>query len=108
MSGTIETIDDEVTSNPFGSVPEKTPPQATHEQYGDQIPHEMLEKLAPNSEGDYILDKVNNMSEEEALAVIEESVKFHADDWNLGTGMRERMKWLLQGRNCMATSMTVT
>lgn len=55
----------------------------------------MLEELAPNGEGDYILDKINNMSEEGALAIIEESVKFHSEDWNLGSDM---MKRLLQGR----------
>lgn len=82
MSGTVEIVDDEVTPNTFGSDPEKTPPKATDEQFGDQIPHEMLEVLAPNGEGDYILEKINSMTEEEALAIIQESVKFHADDWN--------------------------
>lgn len=81
MSGTVEIIDDGVT--PIDSDPEKTPYfNATSERYGDQISHEMLEELAPNGEGDYILDKINNMSEEEALAIIQESVRFHADDWN--------------------------
>jgi hypothetical protein len=79
--------------------PEKTP--APHDavpvRIGDQIPHEMLEVLAPNGEGEYILEKVNNMSEEEALAIVEESVRFHADDWNFPSEMRDRMKRLLQG-----------
>jgi hypothetical protein len=81
MSGTVEVIDDGVT--PIDSDPEKTPyANATGDRYGDQISHEMLEVLAPNGEGDYILGKINNMSEEEALAIIQESVRFHADDWN--------------------------
>ena len=82
MSGTVETVDDGVTPNPFRSDLEKTDERASHERIGDQTSHEMLEQLAPNGEGDYILEKINGMTEEEALAIIEESVKFHADDWN--------------------------
>ena len=52
---------------------------AAHEGFGDQIPHEMLEVLAPNGEGEYILDKINNMTEEEALAIVTESYQFHDD-----------------------------
>lgn len=66
--------------------------------WGDEIPHEMLEGLAPNGEAEYILDKINNMTEEEAIAIVDESVRFHADDWNFPTDMRERMKKLLEGR----------
>src|ERR1700753_1257438 len=97
MPGTIEIIDDEVARLPYKSDPEKTPAQGSHEQIGDQITHEMLEELAPNGEGEYILDKINNMSEEEALAIIQESIKFHADDWNFPADMRDRMRRLLQG-----------
>lgn len=67
------------------------------EQYGDQIPHEMLETLAPNGEGEFILAKINGMSEEEALAIVQESVEFHADDWNFPSDMRDRMTRLLLG-----------
>jgi len=99
MSGTVEAIDDEVAQNPYGSEQEKkTPAEGIQERFGDQIPHLMLEALAPNGEGDYILDKINNMTEEEALAIIQESVKFHADDWNFPADMRDRMKRLLEGR----------
>jgi hypothetical protein len=97
MSGTAEIIGDEVALDTFGSDPEKTLPQATFEELRDQITHEMLEELAPNGEGDYILEKITAMTEEEAIAIIEESVKFHADDWNFPSAMRERMKRLLQG-----------
>lgn len=80
------------------SDPEKTQnPRVTYERIGDQVTHEMLEVLAPNGEGEYILDKINNMTEEEALAIVQESVKFHADDWNFPSDMRERMKRLLEG-----------
>ncbi|KAM3562274.1 hypothetical protein ARSEF4850_002843 [Beauveria asiatica] len=65
--------------------------------YADQIPHEMMEGLAPNGEADYIGDKINNMSEDEALAIIQESYEFHSDDWNFPADMRERMRKCLQG-----------
>ncbi len=79
--------------------PEKNPSPAagTSERYGDQISDQMLEELAPNGEGEYILERINDMSEEEAMAIIQESVAFHADDWNFPTEMRERMVRLLQG-----------
>jgi hypothetical protein len=47
--------------------------------WGDQISYEMLEVLAPNGEGEHILNIINNMTEEGAVAIIEESVKFHAE-----------------------------
>lgn len=78
---------------------EKTPMKSSaQERWGDQIPHKMLEELAPNGEGEYILDKINNMSEEEAYEIVRESHKFHADDWNFPSEMRERMAKLLEGR----------
>ena len=98
MSGRVEIIEDEVTPNTYGADPEKTPPHATNEEIRGQITHEMLEELAPNGEGEYILEKICSMSEEEALAIIEESIKFHADDWNFPAQMRERMKRLLNGQ----------
>lgn len=66
--------------------------------WGDEIPHELLETLAPNGESEYILDKINNMTEEEAVAIIDESLRFHADDWNFPSDMRARMHRLMQGR----------
>ena len=42
-------------------------------QIGDQIPNSMLEELAPNGEGEYIRDKINNMPADEAIAIVEES-----------------------------------
>jgi hypothetical protein len=88
----------EISPGVSESDPEKTPIHATTEQYGDQIPHELLEILAPNGESDYILAHINGMTEEEAIAIVEESVRFHADDWNFPTEMRERMTKLLRGR----------
>ncbi len=75
--------------------PEKS--EHRDERIGGQIPHRLLEELAPNGEGEYILDKINNMTEEEAVAIIQESHKFHADDWNFPSEMRERMRRLLEG-----------
>ncbi|KAF4625469.1 hypothetical protein G7Y89_g12699 [Cudoniella acicularis] len=99
MAEKAEIIDDEVAPNPSGPDLEKTPySEATQTQFGDQISHEMLEVLAPNGEGEYILEKINNMTEEEAIAIVQESVVFHADDWNFPSEMRERMTRLLQGR----------
>lgn len=80
MSGAAEIIDHGV--EPYSSDQEKHPKSAgeeTHEAWGDQISHEMLEILAPNGEGDYILDIINNMTEDEAVAIVDESVKFHAE-----------------------------
>lgn len=65
--------------------------------YADQIPHDMMEGLAPNGEGDYIREKVNGIPEEEALAIIQESLDFHSDDWNFPADMRERMRRYLLG-----------
>ncbi|KAF2669562.1 OPT-domain-containing protein [Microthyrium microscopicum] len=76
---------------------EKNSTRITNGKIGDQVSHEMLEVLAPNGEGEYILDKINNMTEETALAIIQESLKFHADDWNFPSEMRERMRRLLEG-----------
>lgn len=63
---------------------------AEHERIGNHFPHRLLEELAPNGEADYILNNINNMSEEEAVSIIWESYKFHADDWNFPSDMRER------------------
>lgn len=79
--------------------PEKAPHHVGEEEnWGDQIPHEMLETLAPNGESEYILDKINNFNEEDAISIIAESLEFHSDDWNFPSDMRERMVRLLQGR----------
>lgn len=79
--------------------PEKAPHHVGEEEnWGDQIPHEMLETLAPNGEYEYILDKINNFSEEDAINIIAESLEFHSDDWNFPSDMRARMVRLLQGR----------
>lgn len=99
MAEKVEVVDNvEISADPPPGDPEKTKSRSSeHERIGDQIPHEMLEELAPNGEGEYILDKINNMTEEEALAIVQESYKFHADDWNFPSEMRERMRRLLEG-----------
>ena len=62
---------------------EKTPTHVTNSKIGDQIPHEMLEELAPNGEGEYILDKINNMTEDEAIKIIQESRELPLATWTL-------------------------
>ncbi|KUI55032.1 Oligopeptide transporter 2 [Cytospora mali] len=79
--------------------PEKAPHHVDEEEnWGAQIPHEMLETLAPNGEGEYILHHINSMNEEEAIEIITESLAFHSDDWNFPSDMRRRMARLLEGR----------
>ncbi|KAK4033207.1 OPT oligopeptide transporter protein-domain-containing protein [Parachaetomium inaequale] len=99
MAGKVEIVGDaEIAPETPSYDPEKTKSRASENgRIGDQIPHRMLEELAPNGEGEYILDKINNMTEEEAKAIIQESYKFHADDWNFPSEMRERMRRLLEG-----------
>jgi len=53
MSEPIEVGDAGVEKH-ISSDPEKTQHDSTSERWGDQIPHEMLEVLAPNGEGDYV------------------------------------------------------
>lgn len=85
--------------------PEKAIPHVGEEEnWGDQISHELLETLAPNGESEYILDKINNMTEEEAIQIVAESLAFHSDDWNFPSDMRERMGRLLQGRKSFGDS----
>jgi hypothetical protein len=52
---------------------EKLPAHVTNGHCGDQISSEMLKELAPNGEEEYILDKINNMAEDEAIAIVKES-----------------------------------
>jgi hypothetical protein len=90
--------DGKVTTDTFTPDSEKKiQAHVATEHIGDQIPHEILEELAPNGEGEYILGIINSMSEEEAMAIVHESLEFHTDDWNFPSDMRERMKRLLQG-----------
>ncbi|KAK4231881.1 putative oligopeptide transporter [Podospora fimiseda] len=84
-----EKIQTKSTTRP--SLEDETSPQ----DFTDQIPHSLLEELAPNGEGDYILSKINEITTEEALSIIVESLEFHSDDWNFPTLMRERMRRLV-------------
>lgn len=91
-------MDIDIAPSAFESDPEKKiQPHVAAERIGDQIPHELLEELAPNGESEYILGIINSMGEEEAIAIVHESLEFHADDWNFPSDMRERMKRLLEG-----------
>jgi len=96
MSESIRTTVEDGDS-PDMSYQEKHPLGGPNNRIGDQISHEKLEELAPNGEGEYILERINNMSEEDAIRIIGESYKFHADDWNFPSDMRERMRKLLLG-----------
>lgn len=95
MSGKIEIHDDGIA--PQVTETEKHPARVSESPIGDQIPHAMLEELCPNGESEHILRIINSMTEEEALAIVEESIKFHADDWNFPSDMRDRMKRLMDG-----------
>ncbi|KAJ0306310.1 hypothetical protein COL516b_004768 [Colletotrichum fioriniae] len=98
MSGKVETVGEEPTPARDEDI-EKIPARVDNpeQKISDQISHEKLEELAPNGEGEYILEKINEMTEEDALEIIEESVEFFKDDWNFPSDMRERMKKLLEG-----------
>ncbi|PNY21070.1 Oligopeptide transporter 2 [Tolypocladium capitatum] len=96
MAGKAEVVNHGIES-PGIETQEKPSGRIAEERYGDQVSHEILEALAPNGEGEYILDKINSTSEEEALAIIQESLEFHRDDWNFPSDMRDRMEKLLQG-----------
>lgn len=89
--------DDGVHAHIEPDVQEKHPATVADERWGDQIPHEMLETLAPLGEGEFILEKINTMGEDEAIAIITEALEFHSDDWNFPADMRERMQKLLLG-----------
>ncbi|KAF3810508.1 Oligopeptide transporter 2 [Colletotrichum gloeosporioides] len=96
MSGKAEITADQ--PSPAADDIEKIPAKVeSNERIGDQISHEKLEELAPNGEHEYVLEKINGMTEEEAIEIIEESVEFFKDDWNFPSDMRERMKRLLEG-----------
>jgi hypothetical protein len=78
---------DDINPNVSDRDAEKTQARSgATEGYADQIPDDLLKVIAPNGESEYILDKINNMTEEEAVAIITESHKFHADDWNFPSG----------------------
>ncbi|KAL2263369.1 hypothetical protein VTK26DRAFT_7090 [Humicola hyalothermophila] len=98
MAEKVAAVDVHAISDPPTFDPEKHQPHTTEDQRNMyHVPRRLLEELAPNGEAEYILDKINNMTEEEALAIVQESYKFHADDWNFPSDMRDRMRRLLQG-----------
>lgn len=96
-------VHDEAVVEPAPSSPDAekhgiyTTTSADNVPWADQIPHEMMETLAPNGEADFIRARINSMSEDEALAIIQESLEFHSDDWNFPSDMRERMRRCLDG-----------
>ncbi|GAM91309.1 hypothetical protein ANO11243_093580 [Dothideomycetidae sp. 11243] len=96
MSNSLEVIASPSLPAPPATA-EKEQVRSSTIKISDQIPHQMLEELAPNGEGDYILSCIDAMTEDEAIAIIQESLEFHADDWNFSSDMRERMTQLLQG-----------
>lgn len=77
---------------PPGSDPEKGRAKVSeHEPIGTQIDTEFLKELAPNGESDFLIEKVNAMSLEEAERIVRYNLVFHDDDWNFPSDMRERM-----------------
>lgn len=97
MARSVEIDNDGVEAVPSPTDPEKSPAGPTSNTERIEVPHEMLEELAPNGDGEYLLERINSMTEEEAIEIIAEAVKFHDDDWNFPADMRERMKRLLEG-----------
>lgn len=95
MSEKIQSVNEGIAPTDSEKAPHHV---GEEENWGDQIPHEILEVLAPNGEEEYILDKINHMTEEEAIEIVAESLEFHSDDWNFPSDMRARMTRLLQGR----------
>ncbi|PHH79098.1 hypothetical protein CDD82_2589 [Ophiocordyceps australis] len=69
----------------------------TESRFSNQISDEQLQTLAPNGEGEFILDRINSMGEDEALGIVRQSLEFHSDDWNFPSDMRERMQRLVEG-----------
>ncbi|PHH65638.1 hypothetical protein CDD81_1724 [Ophiocordyceps australis] len=69
----------------------------TQARFSQEISDEQLQTLAPNGEGEFILDRINSMGEEEAVAIVRQSLDFHSDDWNFPSDMRERMRRLVEG-----------
>jgi hypothetical protein len=67
--------DDVSPDRDAAQVVEKIPLRVENGQFGNQIPSELLKELAPNGEEEYILDKINGMTEEEAIATVQEGRK---------------------------------
>ncbi|KAK2061421.1 OPT oligopeptide transporter [Colletotrichum caudatum] len=99
MTGSVDSVGDGPASARDNDI-EKIPARISHnpeQKISDQISREKLDELAPSGEGEYILERINEMREEEAVEIIEEAVEFFKDDWNFPTDMRSRMKRLLEG-----------
>jgi hypothetical protein len=92
----VEIVSDEISTGPAHD-PEKNPTGVNTVRVVDQIPHSLLEELAPNGEGEYILERIDQMDEEEAFDIIQESIEFFKDDWNFPSDMRERMGRYIKG-----------
>jgi OPT family small oligopeptide transporter len=70
---------------------------SSYNDIANQIDQHLLEELCPNGEYDYFLDKVADMSDEEALQIVTESIEFFSDDWNFPVTMMDQMKRLVEG-----------
>jgi OPT family small oligopeptide transporter len=75
-------------------------PEAAHYEHAwtNAVDQNLLEDIAPNGEYEYILTKIDEMQEDEAIEIILEGLKEHQeDDWNFPATMRQRMKKLMEG-----------
>jgi hypothetical protein len=89
---------DAIRSAPgLGLDPEKDTSRLDSAKVGDMIPDHLLKEYAPNGETEYLLEKINDTTTEEAVEIVAEALVFHDDDWNFPTDMRARLKRLLDG-----------
>ncbi|CAN6674818.1 oligopeptide transporter 2 [Trichomonascus vanleenenianus] len=63
----------------------------------EEISEELLDVIAPNGEREYALQKIGNMTEEEAMDIIIEAIKDHENDWNFPPDMKPTLERLTQG-----------
>jgi len=77
--------------------PEKDRSRLDSDKIGDMIPDELLKEYAPNGETEYLIEKVNEITVEEAVDIVAEALEFHDDDWNFPSDLQARMRRLLEG-----------
>jgi OPT family small oligopeptide transporter len=62
-----------------------------------ELSPKVLEEVAPNGGVEYILSKIEEMSDEEALQIVTEAIPFHQDDWNFPPRTMDKLKMIVRG-----------